>query len=104
MRVGRFIKRLINPEIDQAEDRSAGQAFASGDNLPPAGEKDDDSPGSLFATEEELQEAGIDPAALFEHESREEESHPEQEPEPETEPNPEQKPEPEDLFLTLLQY
>ncbi|MCI0803718.1 MAG: HAMP domain-containing histidine kinase [Chloroflexi bacterium] len=96
MRVGRFIKRLINPEIDQAEDRSAGQAFASGDNLPPAREKDDDSPGSLFATEEELQEAGIDPAALFEHESREEESHPEQEPEPETEQNPEQKPEPED--------
>ena len=96
MRVGRFIKRLINPEIDQAEDRSAAQVSALGDKSPLVRENDDDSPGSLFATAEEVQEAGIDPAALFEHESREETARQESKPGPEPEPESEQMPESED--------
>lgn len=92
MGFGRFVKRLISPEIDQAEDRSAAQASAPGDNSPLPGESDDASPGRPFVTEGELQEAGTGPVAPLAHEIREEEV---TRPEPESVPQPEQVPEPE---------
>jgi len=108
MSVGRFIKRLISPEIDQAEDQSAAQENAAGDSSRSAGGEDERAQ-RLRTIEEELREAEIDRTEQPTDESLEEEapsdveteteSEPEPEPEPETEPEPEPatelEPEPE---------
>ncbi|MCZ6538306.1 MAG: hypothetical protein O6922_00575, partial [Chloroflexi bacterium] len=69
MRVGRFIKRLINPETDQAGDRRETLVSEIEDASTPARENDNDPDGGPFATEEELRAAGIDPVALHANEN-----------------------------------
>jgi len=96
MRVGQFIKRLINPEVDQTEDPLAAQLHALEENSPLASESDETPRGKLFDTEGEIQEvgAGDGPEAIFADESREEIVLPELDVEPELPPDlpPEQVP------------
>ena len=64
MSVGRFIKRLISPEIDQTEDQAVAQGNATGDGLRTARENYDDRDRRIQAIEEELRKAEIDVVEL----------------------------------------
>ena len=106
MRVGRFIKRLINPETDQAGDRLETLVSEIEDASTPARGNDNDPTVGALATEEELRAAGIDPVALHANENWEkvtplkpdpdsESGDEEPEAEHETGPTPRPEPEPE---------
>ena len=64
MSVGRFIKRLISPEIDQTEDQAVARGNATGDGLRTARENYDDRDRRIQAIEEELRKAEIDAVEL----------------------------------------
>ena len=97
MRVVRFLKHLINPEIDRTEDRLTAQVAELVDDLPLSSDNDSAPRGKLIATEEERREAGTEPAEQIAHESREEAARPRSgaQQEPQAEPEPEPLPESE---------
>jgi|AP95_1055475.scaffolds.fasta_scaffold105548_2 hypothetical protein len=103
MGVGRFIKRLISPEIDQAEDQSAAQENAAGDSSRTAGGEDERTQ-RLRTIEEELREAEIDRTEQPTDESLEEEAPSDVETETESEPEPEPETEPEPEPATELKW
>jgi hypothetical protein len=97
MRVGRFLKQLISPEIDRINDRLETLVSEAETPSPPVKEIDDGLPARPFTIEKEPPQAVVDPVTPLADEVAEaavrSEPGPDLEPEPDLQPQPEELPE-----------